>query len=119
MAQPQVARITCSVCNGWYNSESELRDHMQTVHRRFVLEESTFQHGGTLPDSLKDILSTSKEEWANLSVQLRNRVQARFNPEDLDTIDRFILLASQGSVFDHVGRLSLPKSPSLLKRLNL
>ncbi len=104
MAQPQAARITCSVCNGWYNSESELRDHKEAVHRRFVLEESTFQHGGTQPDSLKNQLGTSKEEWAKLSGQLRNRVQARFNPDELDAIDRFILLASQGSVFDHVRR---------------
>ena len=104
MAQPQAARITCGQCNGWYNSESELRDHMQTAHRRFVPEQSTFQHGGAQPDSFKDQLGTSKEEWAKLSVQLRNRVQARFNPEELDAIDRFILLASQGSVFDHVGR---------------
>jgi hypothetical protein len=104
MAQPQPARITCSQCNGWYNSESELRDHMQAVHRRFVLEESNFQHGGTQPDSFKNQLGTSKEEWANLSGQLRNRVQDRFNPEELDAIDRFILLASQGSVFDQVCR---------------
>jgi hypothetical protein len=104
MAQPQMARITCSVCNGWYHSESELRDHMQTVHRRFVLQESTFLHSGTHPDSLKNLSSTSKEEWAKLSVQLRNRVQARFEPQALDVIDRFILLASQGSVFDHVCR---------------
>ena len=104
MAQPQAARITCSQCNGWYDSERELRDHMQTAHRRFVSEQSTFQHGGTQPDSFKNQLGTSKEEWAKLSVQLRNRVQARFNPEELDAIDRFILLASQGSVFDHVCR---------------
>jgi hypothetical protein len=104
MAQPQVARITCSQCNGWYDSERELRDHMQTAHRNFVSEQSTFQHGGTQPDSFKNQLGTSKEEWAKLSVQLRNRVQARFNPEELDAIDRFILLASQGSVFDHVCR---------------
>ncbi len=104
MAQPQVARVICSVCNGWYNSESELRDHMQTVHRRSFLVESTFPHGGTQPDSLKHILSTSKEEWAKLSVQLRNLVQARFNLEELDAIDRFILLGSQGSFFDHVRR---------------
>ena len=102
MGQPQMARITCSVCNGWYNSESELRDHMQTAHRRFAPEQSTFQHGGTQPASFEDQLGTSKEEWAKLSVQLRNRVQARFNPEELDAIDRFILLASQGSVFDHL-----------------
>ncbi len=104
MAQPQLARITCSVCNGWYNSESELRDHMQTVHRRFVSEQSTLQHGGSQPDSTKNQVGPSKEEWAKLSVQLRNGVQARFNPEELDAIDRFILLASQGSVFDHLCR---------------
>ena len=104
MAQPQTARITCSQCDGWCNSESELRDHMQTVHRRFVSEQSTVQHGGTQPDSFKNQIGTSKEEWAKLSVQLRNRVQARFNPEELDTVDRFILLASQDSVFDHLCR---------------
>jgi len=104
MAQPQVARITCSQCNGWYDSERELRDHIQAAHRRFVSEQSTFQHGGTQPDSFKNQLGTPKEEWAKLSVQLRNRVQARFNPEELGAIDRFILLASQGSVFDHVFR---------------
>jgi hypothetical protein len=104
MAQPQAARITCGQCNGWYNSESELRDHMQTAHRRFVPEQSTFQHGGTQPDSFEDQLGPSKEEWAKLSVRLRNRVQARFNPEELDAIDRFILLASQDSVFDHMRR---------------
>ena len=104
MAQPQAARITCGQCNGWYNSESELRNHMQTAHRRFVSEQSTFQHGGTQPDSAKNQLASSKEEWAKLSVQLRNRVQVRFNPEELDAIDRFILLASQDSVFDHMRR---------------
>ena len=104
MARPQVARITCSQCNGWYDSERELWDHMQTAHRRFASEQGAFQHGGTQPDSFRDLLSTSKEEWAKLSVQLRNRVQVRFNPEELDAIDRFILLASQGSVFDDVCR---------------
>jgi hypothetical protein len=104
MAQAQVARITCSQCNGWYNSERELRDHMQTAHRRLVSEQSTFQHSGTQPDSFKNQLGTSKEEWAKLSVRLKNQVQARFDPEELDAIDRFILLASQGSVFDHVCR---------------
>ncbi len=104
MAQPQLARITCSQCNGFYDSEHELRDHMQAVHRRFVSEQSTLQHGGTQPDSSKNQLGPSKEEWAKLSVLLRNQVQARINSEELDAIDRFVLLASQGSVFDHVGR---------------
>ena len=104
MAQPQESRITCGQCNGWYNSETELRNHMQAVHRRFVPEQTTFPRGGTRPDGFEDQLGTSKEDWAKLSVQLRNRVQARFKPEELDVIDQFILLASQGSVFDHTCR---------------
>src|ERR1039458_10144414 len=95
MAQPQVARITCRECNGWYDSERELRDHMQTAHRRFDLEQSTFQDDGTQPDSFKNQIGMSREEWATLSVRLRNRIQARFNPEELDAIDRFILLRSE------------------------
>jgi hypothetical protein len=102
MVQPQAARITCDQCNGWYNSETELRGHMRTAHRRFVPEESTFQHGGTQPDGFEDQRGTSKKEWARFSVHLRNRLHARFNPEELDAIDRFILLASQGSVFNHL-----------------
>jgi hypothetical protein len=101
MAHPQEARITCNECNGWYNSESELYVHMQTAHRRFASGESTFQHGGTQPDRFEDQLGNSKEEWARLSVRLRNQFQTRFSPEELDAIDRFILLASDGSVFDH------------------
>ena len=93
MAQPQLARIACSECNSFYASETELWDHMQEVHRWSVSEQSTFRRGGT-----------SKEEWANLSVHLRNHVQVRFNSEELDAIDRFILLASHGSVFDPVCR---------------
>jgi hypothetical protein len=104
MAQPQAARIICGQCNGWYNSESELRNHMQSAHRRLVPEQSTFQHGGTQPDSFKNRLGTTKEEWAKLSGQLRDRVQARFKEEELDAIDRFILLSSQASVFDDVCR---------------
>jgi hypothetical protein len=104
MAQPQMTPITCSECKGWYRSERELRDHMQTVHRGFALEQNSSQHGVTQPDSSKNQIGISKEEWAKFSGQLRNRVQARFNPEELDTIDRFILLASQGSVFDQVRR---------------
>jgi hypothetical protein len=62
MAQPQMARITCSQCNACYNSETELRDHMQATHRRFVSEQSTLQHGGTQPDNSKKQLGPSKEE---------------------------------------------------------
>ena len=104
MAQPQVGRITCRECSGFYASESELWEHMQEVHRRSVPEQSTFQHGGAQPESFKNRFGTSKEEWANLSVHLRNHVQVRFKSEELDAIDRFILLASQGSIFDDACR---------------
>ena len=40
MAQPQMARIACSQCNAWYGSDRELRDHMQTAHRKSVSENS-------------------------------------------------------------------------------
>jgi len=66
MAQPQMARITCTECNSWYESERELRDHMQTAHRRFVSEPSVFQNDSTQPDGLQNRVGTpvdtSKEE---------------------------------------------------------
>ena len=99
MTQPRMARITCRQCNGLYDSERELCDHIRMAHRSFVSEKLSLQLG-TEPANIKTTLGTTKEEWAKLSGQLRNRVQARFNLEELDAIDRFILLASQGSVFD-------------------
>ena len=110
MARPHVATITCSQCNGWYGSERELWDHVQRAHCSSFSEQSAFKHGDSQTDSSKDVPSTSKEEWAELSLQLRDRIQVRFNPEELDIIDRFILLASQGSAFDQVCR-----SPRLTK----
>jgi hypothetical protein len=41
MAQLQMARIACSQCNAWYNSERELHDHMWTTHRRVGSEQSS------------------------------------------------------------------------------
>ncbi len=100
MAQPQVAQITCRQCNGLYASERELHDHIQAAHRRSVSEPINLQQDVTQPDSSKNRLGPSKDEWARLSVKLRNRIKARFTAEELDAIDRFILLASQGSVFN-------------------
>jgi hypothetical protein len=68
MAQPQPARITCSVCNGWHNSERELRDHIQAVHRRFVSEQSTLQSGG------KE--TTSEKTAGALKKQVREKSQS-------------------------------------------
>jgi hypothetical protein len=93
MAQPEVARITCRECNSFYASETELWEHVQEMHRR-----------GAQGKSFANRFGTSKEEWANLSVHLRNHVQVHFKSEELDAIDRFILLASQGSIFDDVCR---------------
>jgi hypothetical protein len=104
MAQPQEGRITCRECNSFYASEIELWEHMQEVHRRSVADQSSFQHRGTQPGSYKNRFGTSKEEWVNLSVHLRDHVQVRFKSEELDAIDRFILLASQASIFDDACR---------------
>jgi hypothetical protein len=93
MAQPEVARITCRECNSFYASEIELWEHVQEMHRR-----------GAQAKSFSNRFGTSKEEWANLSVHLKNQVQTHFKSEELDAIDRFILFASQGSVFDDVSR---------------
>lgn len=104
MAQPQASRISCNECNSFYTSESELWEHMREVHRRSVSERGPIQHSGTKPESFQNRFGASKEEWANLSIHLRNHVQIHFRSEELDAIDRFILFASQGSVFDDACR---------------
>jgi hypothetical protein len=53
MAQPGMARITCSQCNAWYDSESELREHMKTAHRGGVLEQGSSHRDDTEQDSAK------------------------------------------------------------------
>jgi len=45
MAQPGIARITCSQCNASYDTENGLREHMKTAHR-----EGTSEQGGSLRD---------------------------------------------------------------------
>ena len=96
MPQPQLARITCSVCNGWYDSDSALRDHMRAAHRRFV-EQSAFQRNTADPDRVANQRCISGVEWAKLCNEVKSLLQVRFTEEELDTIDRFILLGSQGS----------------------
>jgi hypothetical protein len=59
--QQQTPRIHCSQCDGWYASERELKDHMQTAHRRSVPEQSAFQHVETQPGGREDQRDTSKE----------------------------------------------------------
>jgi hypothetical protein len=65
MAQAQAARITCRVCDGWYDSEQDLREHMQAAHRRFTPEPSDPQYAGTQPQNVKPEPSTPNEEWTD------------------------------------------------------
>jgi hypothetical protein len=65
MAHAAPARITCSVCDGWYPSERELREHMQAAHRRFVSAPSAPQYAGTQTEILKTEPRTPTEEWPN------------------------------------------------------
>jgi hypothetical protein len=53
MAQPGPAQINCSQCNAWYNSERELREHMETAHREGRSEQGSSQRDGTQQDSSK------------------------------------------------------------------
>ena len=63
MAYPQEARNSCHQCNGWYNSESELYQHMQTVHRRCVPQQNTFTREVTRPHDFDNHMPASKKEW--------------------------------------------------------
>jgi len=65
MAQPQLARITCSVCNGWYNSESEYATTCQTRFIAVWLEQSTLQHGVPNQIALKINLARQKKNGPN------------------------------------------------------
>ena len=82
MAQAAPARITCRVCDGWYASESELREHMQAAHRRFISAPIYLapicsgvgdpQNAGTQPDNVKaesrNVKAeprTPNDEWTN------------------------------------------------------
>ena len=78
MAQPQMARIACSQCNAWYSSDRELRDHMQTAHRTFVVENS-------LPPSSVQADNVNQEE----SVQPDEEKEPKPRPMDLvvDVVD--------------------------------
>lgn len=46
----------------------------------------------------------TREEWIELTKNLRNRVSAYFNPEQLEAIDEFIRNAGLSSAFDQVNQ---------------
>ena len=65
MAQAAPAQITCRVCDGWYATDSELRNHMQAAHRRFVHEPSNPQDAGAQAENVKSEPRTPNEVWTN------------------------------------------------------
>jgi hypothetical protein len=56
VAYSHATLITCSQCGAWYNSESDLSDHMHAAHRRCVPEPNT------LPNLREIHRSDSKSE---------------------------------------------------------
>ena len=63
MSQSQDGRNSCHQCNGWYNSESELYEHMQTVHRRCVPQQSNFPREVNEPNVFDSQMPRSTKEW--------------------------------------------------------
>ena len=57
---PHIPLVTCPHCNAWYNSERELRNHMQTAHRVFGAGQSNFNHPVGPPDASTIHPSTDK-----------------------------------------------------------
>jgi hypothetical protein len=110
MSQPRMIKIACRQCNSLYDSERELHEHMRAAHRSFVSEQSASEHRRIRSTSLELALDTPGEKWVELSVQLRNRLRDRFNPEELEAVDRFIFLASQAVVFAHLVSREVVKS---------
>jgi hypothetical protein len=70
MAQPQMARITCRECNAWWNSERELRDHIQMAHRRGCPEQelplSPVQTNGAKQGGTTSFLAEQENEMDKL-----------------------------------------------------
>jgi hypothetical protein len=77
MAQAQTARITCRVCDGWYETDRDLREHMQAAHRRFISAPSSApssapinangdpQHAGAQPQNVKTEAHRAGHEQTN------------------------------------------------------
>jgi hypothetical protein len=40
-----MTQTSCSQCDAYYNSERELRDHLETAHRKFGSEQSGSELG--------------------------------------------------------------------------
>jgi hypothetical protein len=58
-----MTETSCKRCNAYYNSESELRDHMQAAHRIFGSESSAQPTVAKL-DSAGNETSEGEDEFA-------------------------------------------------------
>ena len=74
MATAKPARITCRVCDGWYDSDRDLREHMQAAHRRFISApiistpisaQGDPQYVGAQPENVKTEARRPIEEWTD------------------------------------------------------
>jgi len=74
MTQSQDGRNSCHQCNGWYNSESELYEHMQTVHRRCVPQQSNLPREVNEPNDFDSPMPRSTKEWME-----HKRAKEKFN----------------------------------------
>ncbi len=77
MAQPQMARISCSQCNAWYDSEKELREHMKTAHRQGGSEQGSSPRDGIEQDSAniqpRDQKTAALKSWPGSPIYASNR----------------------------------------------
>jgi hypothetical protein len=85
MAQAQTARITCRVCDGWYETDRDLREHMQAAHRRFISAPSSAsnsspgdtQYVGAHPKNVKTEARRPNEQRADVEESPVSILQGR------------------------------------------
>jgi hypothetical protein len=83
MAQPQMARITCSECNARCNSERELLDHMQMAHRRCCSEQ--VQTNGAKQGGTTSFLAEQESEMSKLYGRTPADQQEEYTQPDEET----------------------------------
>jgi hypothetical protein len=64
-------------------------------------------------------MKMSKEQSAELSKKVRDRVSAYFTPEQLVSIDEFIQLGGQGAAFDQIHQAERAALADEFRRLSL
>jgi hypothetical protein len=69
-----MAEITCKRCDAYYNSERELRDHMQAVHRIFRSENSARPAAAELKSSTSE--TTEKQSYESVLASVKEEMAA-------------------------------------------